>query len=203
MASPSRLSSGDDAASTASLQSASRPSFSRDVLVSQEAGDDHPIVERSMRATVTVVGSKPIESVRIELSTESDLFFLLEAEYNPESYAALQKEQDLTIDFDQFPVALSDIFTSASSREGEFRLRLTGDDEPVLTVIENLKFKTLTVFRLRFARPPDEKVKESIQERYEEVCAQLATVRHDLLNFYGILKIRNPSVLKQVKTSRK
>jgi hypothetical protein len=177
--------------------------FSGDVLLDYiSSGDQVPSIV-SVRVTISVVGSDPIESVRIELSNESDLFFLFEATYDSESYNDLRGAQDLTVDFADFPPALTDIFTAAAVRDGEFKLQFTDDGEPMLTVQQGLKFKTVNVFSLHFNRPSDETVKNRIQMRYHEVRAQLAGVRENLNNVYAMLKIKNPSVLKQVTTPRK
>jgi hypothetical protein len=152
---------------------------------------------------VHVAGTDPVETVWIELLSESDVFCLFEAEYNEQAYEELRAARDLTIEFARFPGALSDIFSAATPREGEFRLRFAGGAEPLLTAQQGLKFKTGTVFLLRFTRPSDDAVKDRIEARDDHVRAQLASVRENLTGVYAMLKIKTPSVLKRLKTPRK
>jgi hypothetical protein len=193
----------DDARSRTSHTLNSPYWFSGSVVLDYVPSGDEERSFRPVRVTVTVLGSDPIESVGIELSSESDLFFLFEATYDSTSYDQLRDAQDLTIEFPRFPNALTDIFTAAATRDGEFKLLFTDGEAPQLTVQQGLKFKNVTVFKLQFDRPSDEAVRNRIQGRYNEVRSELEHVKQDLTSVYAMLKIKNPSVLKQVKTPRK
>jgi hypothetical protein len=188
----------DDDASTLTLAPGSRPAFSVRVVVSDSSSAVLPIV-----ATVLVSGSDPLETVRIELSSETDLFFLFDCELTEQAYEDLRSAHELSIEFEKFPKAFSDILSAADSLDGEFKLQWTAGTEPVLTVQQNLRFKTVTIFQLQFSQTSNEALRDRIQARYNEVRTELAAVRGDLLSVYSMLKIKNPSVLKQVSSPRK
>jgi hypothetical protein len=193
----------DDFSSTLSLTSSIRRLFTGEVLLERIGTPDNPPAAFPARATVFVTGSNPIETVRIDLSNDSDLFFVFESEYDERTFGDLRANQDLSLEFSEFPGALEGIFASAGSRDGEFTLQFTDGDEPQLAVLQHLKFKTVTVFSLGFRQPSDEAIKDRFQNRYNEVRSELASVRADLTSVYAMLKIKNPSVLKQVKSPRK
>jgi hypothetical protein len=192
----------EDDGSTLSLASATRTVFNAEIQIEFVSAQDQPPQVLPIRATVLVEGSSPIETVKIELASDSDLFFLFEAQYDEANYAELKQSQDLTLTLNEFPAALVDIFGAAASRDSEFKLQLVDGSEPVLIVAQELKFKTVIVFSLNLVKPSDETVKEKIQTRFNDVKAELATVQADLASVYAMLKIKNPNVLKQVKTRK-
>jgi hypothetical protein len=198
--SPSRI---DDGVSAFSHAFGLRRVFTGEVLLERVASAPEPPAIFAARATVFVSGSDPIGAVRIDLCNDSDLFFVYECEYDERTFGDLRAAQDLSLEFAEFPGALEAIFASAASRDGEFTLQFTDGDEPQVAVLQHLKFKTVPVFALAFRQPSDDAIKDRIQNRYNEVRSEMAAVRADLASVYAMLKVKNPSVLKQVKSPRK
>jgi hypothetical protein len=170
--------------------------FTGEVLIERIGSSDEGPAILSVRTTLVVTGSNPIETVHIDLSNDADLFFAFESVYDERIFGDLRANQDLALEFFEFPGALEGSFASAAS------LQLTDGEEPQLTVLQCLKFKTVTVFSLGFRQPSDEAIKDRIQNRYNEVRGALTSVRADLASVYAMLKVKNPSALKQVKPPR-
>jgi hypothetical protein len=61
----------------------------------------------------------------------------------------------------------------------------------------------IDVFSLTFTAASDEDVRDQIQAKYNALREELAAVRGDLSDIYAMLKIKNPSVLRQVRPARK
>jgi hypothetical protein len=141
-------------------------------------------------------------SLRITLTDDADLFFLYEGEYDADSYVTLKESQGLSLDFEEFCVALAEIIKETSPKSG-YRLRLELGDDPELAVLQQLKIKTVTVVALKIEPASDETVRKWIHSRYQAVKEELGSVLEERQTLFAMLKIKDPSILKQSKTTRK
>jgi hypothetical protein len=143
--------------------------------------------------------------VYIQLSKDADVFFLYDATYSEATFQELKAAQNLTIEFPEFPALLADCLGQVADKGvGGFVLELAvGQDEAVLHIQQKLKFKVIDVFSLTFTAASDDAVRDQIQAKYDALREELAIVRGDLTDIYAMLKIKNPSVLKQVRPTRK
>jgi hypothetical protein len=192
----------DEASSTFSLAAGMKQAFNDNVIADAIELADRPAQGGQLRVTVFLQGT-PVEKVRIELSSDADLFFFFESEYSEANYGELRDAQELTIDFAQFAPTLVEILNSSKKPEAGFTFAFREDPSPSLSIQQALKFKTVKVFNLAFTGGSDEAVKERIQTRYNEARAEVAAIRADLDGIYSMLKIKNPSILKQARTTRK
>jgi hypothetical protein len=192
----------DDRSSTLSLAPGLKQAFSDDVPVELAGCAGEPGQTSAIRISVFSEGA-PVSRVRLELTSEADLFFFFEAEYSDADYAALRAAQDLSIDFAQFAPTLAEILAAARQADSGFALTFAAGPRPSLLIRQALKFKTVAVFELAFARGADALVRERIQARYDGARAEVASVRADLGTICAMLKIKNPSVLKQAGPTRK
>jgi hypothetical protein len=154
---------------------------------------------------VRVVNRAETGDVHLELSTDADLFFLYEATFSETAFSELKASQNLTIDFAEFPALLVDCLDQTTDKDAQgFALELAiGENEAVLKIQQKLKFKVIDVFSLTFTAASDEDVRDQIQAKYNALREELAAVREDLSDIYAMLKIKNPSVLRQVRPARK
>jgi hypothetical protein len=154
---------------------------------------------------VRVVNKAETGDVSVELSKDADLFFLYEATYSESTFQELKKAQDLTIEFADFPPLLADCLGQVVDKGvGGFVLDLAmGQGEAVLHIQQKLKFKVIDVFSLTFTAASDDTVRDQIQAKYDALRDELMVVKGDLSDIYAMLKIKNPSVLRQVRTTRK
>jgi hypothetical protein len=146
-----------------------------------------------------------LRQLRIELTSENDVFFLYESTFTAQDYADLQSKQKLKIDFDRFPQVLVNIIAKNVDSKGEFTLAFLQDarNHGVLIFQQNLQFKSVEIFSLEFVPAQDEFVRDQIQFRYNLARSELKAARAELSDLYSMLKIKNPSVLKQMRTNRK
>jgi hypothetical protein len=146
-----------------------------------------------------------LQQVRLEITSDSDLFFLYESTFTTQDYAELQARQKLKIDFGEFPHVLRDILAQNSGGKGEFSVVFVQDarSHGILSFQQNLKLKSVEIFALEFVPASDELVRDQIQYRYNLARSKLKIAKADLDDLYAMLKIKNPSVLKQVRSSRK
>lgn len=151
-------------------------------------------------------GDEGVEMVRVELSSDSDLFMYYESKFTEAEFEALQEQQDLKISFDKFPDTLTEILSTIGNKSSEFSIEFTTKDDETagtLKFVQQLKFKNVEIFSLEFTEPKDDFVRNQIQYRFNALQADLKAARSDLSDLCAMLKIKNPSVLKQMKPSRK
>lgn len=83
-------------------------------LQESDAGPQDMGTLEAIRAKVLVLGDDDVPvNVRIELSSENDLFFHFTHEVDAEGFRAIQNEQKLMIDFHQYPAILARSFNNA------------------------------------------------------------------------------------------
>jgi hypothetical protein len=139
------------------------------------------------------------DQVRAELSNELNLFFLYETAYTADDVAGLARSQKLTISLADFPGLLVEIFSGAKDPQNPFELLFVAGTEPLLHVQQRFRFKVVDVFALRFAPASDEDVRARIQERFDGLRAEVAQAKEDLASVSAMLKIKNPSSLRQLR----
>lgn len=146
-----------------------------------------------------------IESTRIELSTDSNLFFFYISEYTSETFNQLKVAQNLDpdLDFESFPEMIRDILIN-SEENGDYETTFVFEDEEkgTLKLTQKLKFKKVEIFSLEFIKASDEEITNQVQFRYNQARAELKAAKTELSDLYAMLKIKNPSVLKQMKPKK-
>ena len=139
----------------------------------------------------------------IELTSESNIFFLFELTFNNEDFNQFKKEQKMETEFAEFPQVLIEILTEVAKQTDVFNINFTlKKDHGSLNIQQILKFKTVDIFSLGFIPAPDDYVRDQIQYRYNTVRMEAITARAELNNLYSMLKIKNPGALKQIKNHR-
>jgi hypothetical protein len=164
--------------------------------------DDVPIEVTSEESSEPVVSQIRVkllstDEVRLELSNEADLFFLYEAAYTEDEFAELAEAQGLMASFAEFPDVLAEIFSGAKDPKNPLGLCFVAGAEPLLRIRQHFRFKVLDVFAIKFVSASDEEVHQRIQERFTALKAEVAEAKEDLVNVYSMLKIKNPTTLKQ------
>jgi hypothetical protein len=140
--------------------------------------------------------------LRITLTDDADLFFLYEGEYDADSYVTLKESENLSIEFNDFPAALAEIMRDTSQESG-YQLQLNLDSDPELLVLQRLKIKTVPLVALKLAPASDDAVHNWVHSKYQVVKEELDSVIEERRTLFALLKIKDPSVLKQSKTARK
>ena len=162
--------------------------------------------EQIVRFKIITIGEEDeLNEVRVEISCDADLFMFFEAQYPRAEFDNLKKSQNLTIEFEEFAGMLIESLTQnvKNPEEYEVQFRETSETEGILEFKQKLKFKSVDIFSLKFTASSNEFVKEQIQYRFNSVRTDLKMARTELSDVYSMLKIKNPSVLKQVRTVRK
>uniref|UniRef100_A0A7S1KQ64 Spindle assembly abnormal protein 6 N-terminal domain-containing protein n=1 Tax=Percolomonas cosmopolitus TaxID=63605 RepID=A0A7S1KQ64_9EUKA len=142
-----------------------------------------------------------IANIRIELSSESDLFLHYTFNLNPEDYDDLRREQKLMIEFDMFPRVLSKML-QACVKEPESFLTIFHMDNTgtgVLNFVQNMEYKFVDLLSLRFQMSPEHITRQHISFRYNSLRSRLAIMHSKLQDVNNLVKLKQPSLLLQLQ----
>eukprot|EP00605_Chrysophyceae_sp_TOSAG23-4_P002677 GSChrysophyteH1.ASY1.ANO1.2953.1 assembled CDS len=119
-------------------------------------------------------------SIRIELSSEADLFFAFLHVIDEDIYHDVQSEQKLVVEFADYPNVLIRML-NACIREPHVHLAIftmvgTGM-EGTLEFIQNMEYKFIELMTCSFTRSPEEQVQQHITYRYNAIKQKLAVMQ--------------------------
>lgn len=139
-------------------------------------------------------------SVRVELSSETDLFFHYVHTIDEDAFALVQSEQKLMVNFSEYQNVLIQMFNSCirEPQSHSMILSTTGECDARLDFIQNMAYKFVELMSLSFQRSPEETVQRQITYRYTVIKQRLSAVQSRLLEITSLVKTKNPSLLLQL-----
>lgn len=161
-----------------------------------------------VRFKIIVIKNKDDElsQVNIEIMCDSDLFLFFESKFTEDVFEKVKQDQALTIKFEEFAGMVIESLTQNVVKPEELEMTFTeseSGDKGLLEFKQKLKFKSVQIFALEFTPVSNEYLKEQIQYRFNFAKAALKSAKTDLNDLYSMLKIKNPNVLKQMRTTHK
>ena len=168
-------------------------------LASSEDGVQGGGVLESIKVKMTVKGPEEAPtSMRLEMTSEADLFFSYMHEINDEAYRVLQDDQKLMVTFGDYPSVLIRMLNSII-REPHIHLgvfTMTADASNAhLDFIQNMEYKFVELMTCSFQRCPEEMVQRQITYRYNSMRQRLALTQARLFEMNHLVKTKNPSLL--------
>jgi len=143
-------------------------------------------------------------SIRIELSSEADLFFHYMHVIDQAGYAGVQTSQKLMIEFSDYHNVLTRML-NACIREPHIHLAIftmtVGTAEGRLDFIQNMEYKFVELMSCAFERSPEEVTQQHISFRYNSIKQKLAQTQAKLFEIQTLVKTKNPSLLLQLQKS--
>ena len=143
-----------------------------------------------------------LEGVRIRFFSQEDIRFLYERIFHEDEFNQFKTDQELDIDFGDFPNVLEEVLSNVSreSEEGSYKaiLRTEGDDV-VLCLQQDLELCTTDIFtfKLPFCKP--ERIEQVSQQRYDELIKQYNEVATQYKDMIKRIKRQDPKVLAGFK----
>mmetsp|Transcript_14877 Transcript_14877/g.41822 ORF Transcript_14877/g.41822 Transcript_14877/m.41822 type:complete len:243 (-) Transcript_14877:245-973(-) len=156
----------------------------------------------AIRVKVLLLGdqSNP-DALRVELSSESNLFFHYIHQMSPKTFKELQEGQKLMVEFADYPSVLlrmlNHCIKEPHSYLAVFVMQRTGDAR--LDFIQNMEYKFVELLSCRFIASPEEVVRQHITFRYNSVKSRLALMQARLADVNALVKVKNPSLLLQLQ----
>jgi hypothetical protein len=142
-------------------------------------------------------------SVKVELSSEADLFFHYMHCIEETGYKKIQEHQKLMVEFSDYPSILMRML-NASIREphiynGVFTMYTENDAR--LDFIQNMEYKFVELMSCSFSRSSDEVVQNQITYRYNSMKQRMTVMQTRLMDINTLVKTKNPSLLLQLQKS--
>lgn len=157
----------------------------------------------AMKVKILVLGhDEAPQVVRVELSSESDLFFHYTHIVDEQEFRNIQDTQKLVIDFIDYPGILIRMLNSCIKEPHVNLAILTvfGDtDDARLDFIQNMQYKFVELMFCECRRSPDAVVQHHITYRYNAMKQKLAVVQSRLQDITSLVKLKNPSLLLQLQ----
>ncbi len=139
-------------------------------------------------------------AIRLEMSSEADLFFHYIHASDVERFAAVQKEQKLMVEFSDYPSVLIKMLNLCIVEPHIHLGILTLSDQVArLDFIQNMEYKFIELLHCMCVRSPDIIVQASITNRYNAMKQKMMTMQNRLQEIHSLIKIKNPSLLLQLQ----
>ncbi|KAL3137648.1 hypothetical protein ABBQ38_004924 [Trebouxia sp. C0009 RCD-2024] len=158
----------------------------------------------AIRVRVLVCGTQPdLEAVRIELTSESDLFFHYTHTIGPAAFQQLMQEaQKLMIDFNSYPAVFLRMVNSCiqTPQTHIAVLLMESSGAARLDFIQNMEYKFVELLSCQLQVSNEEYIKQQVTYRYNAVKSRLALMQARLADINALVKLKNPSLLLQLQS---
>lgn len=140
-------------------------------------------------------------AVKVELSSEGDLFFHYSHVVDERQFNAMRDEQKLMVDFASYPSVLASSLTNAIKEPHTFLavFIMNRDGQARLDFIQNVSFKFIELLSVMFGRSSDDTIRQQIAFRYNTQKSKVAVLQARLQDIVNLVKVKNPSLLLQLQ----
>ncbi|OMJ67025.1 hypothetical protein SteCoe_35926 [Stentor coeruleus] len=144
--------------------------------------------------------NKNLLEVRLELTTEADMFFNYSHFLNADNFRATQQDHKLLVNLTDYPEMLERLLTSCANKPQEFisifTMRRNGWAR--LDFVQNLKCKFLELLTCDFIISKQDEIRENVMYRYEHAKWEFAMETKRVKDVTAFVKHNCPSVLQKV-----
>jgi len=158
----------------------------------------------AVRVKVLVQGEEDAPAaVRVELSSDTDLFFHFSHTVDDRSFQEIQEKQQLMVDFPDYPNVISrmlnDCIKEPHSHLAVFTLQSTPTKSGRLEFIQNMEYKFVELLSCSFDASSEAVIQQHISFRYNAMKSRLALMQSRLQEVNNLIKVKNPSLLLQLQ----
>jgi hypothetical protein len=142
-------------------------------------------------------------SIRLEMSSEVDLFFHYLHYVDERSFSKIQEAQKLMVDLSDYPAILVRML-NACIKEPHVNLgifTMLNDTDARLDFIQNMEYKFVELMYCVCVRSPEEVIQQHITFRYNSMKQKLSVMQSRLSEIHNLVKVKNPSLLLQLQKS--
>jgi hypothetical protein len=141
------------------------------------------------------------QHVKLELTSENDLFFHYLHTVDESSFRNMQETQKLMIEFVEYPSILIRMLNSCIKEPHSFLavFIMRRDGQARLDFIQNIEYKFIELLSCDFVASTEELVRQQITYRYNAVKSKLALLQARLQDVNALVKVKNPSLLLQIQ----
>jgi hypothetical protein len=156
----------------------------------------------AIRVKILTLGEdNQLYDVRVELTSESDLFFHYTHSCDRNVFTQMKKSQDLMVDYNNYPKILAKMLMSCiKDPEAFLCIFVIGrDGNAQMTFVQNMEYKFVELLTLEFTESPEHIIRQSISFRYNSLKSRLAVLTARLQDISALIKLKNPSLLLQLQ----
>jgi hypothetical protein len=156
----------------------------------------------AIKVRILAVGPEGAYSgLRVELTSENNLFFLYEHELDANKFAALQEQQRLMVEFTEYPAVIVRNLNLCIKEPHAYLavFVMTADGKGRLDFVQNMEYKFVELLSLNFAAAAENVVRDQIAFRYNAIKGKLHAMQGRLADINALVKIKSPSLLLQMK----
>ena len=168
--------------------------------------DDRPEVGNLEGITVRILvkeDSTGMQGVRVELSSENDLFFHYMHFTSPETFRKIHDTQRLMVDFPEYPQMIKKMvqncYQMPHSHLAVFVMQRDGT--ATLNFIQNMEYKFLELFSASFIHSPEQLVRQQICYRYNSLQTKLRLMQSRMDELTTAVKVKNPALMQSITKS--
>lgn len=146
-------------------------------------------------------GQNQLQNVKIELTSENDLFFHYTHQVDADSYRHMQERQKLMVDFGEYAHVLIKMVNNCIKEPHSFLavFIMNRDGSAKLDFIQNMEYKFIELLSAEFMASNEETVRQSITYRYNTSKSKLSMMEARLRDVNNLVKVKNPSLLLQLQ----
>ncbi|GLC43568.1 hypothetical protein PLESTM_001487400 [Pleodorina starrii] len=142
-----------------------------------------------------------VKSIRVELCSESNLFFLYIHDVNETSFKELQAVQRLMVDFPDYPTVLMRMLNQCVREPHAYLavLIMYPTGEARLDFIQNMEYKFVELLSCKFVAAGEDLVRMQVSYRYNVVKARMQLMEARLADVSAMVRVRDPGLLLQLQ----
>lgn len=167
-----------------------------------DAGPQEVGTLEAIKCKILVLGDETNPShIRIELTSENDLFFHYTHSVDEQGFRQMQESQKLMIDFADYCSVVIKMLNNCIKEPHSFLavFVMQRDGHARLDFIQNMEYKFVELLSCDFVASPEEVVRQQISFRYNSVKTKLSLMQARLQDINALVKVKNPSLLLQLQ----
>ena len=135
--------------------------------------------------------------VKIELTSENDLFFNYICQIDDETFRQMQVNQKLMIEFLEYTKVLINMASQCIKEPNTYLacFIMTPAGSAKLDFVQNVQYKFIELLSVDFVAAEEEMVRSSITFRYNSLKSKIALMEARLKDVNNLVKLKNPSLL--------
>ena len=135
--------------------------------------------------------------MKIELTSENDLFFNYICQIDDETFRQMQVNQKLMIEFLEYTKVLINMASQCIKEPNTYLacFIMTPAGSAKLDFVQNVQYKFIELLSVDFVAAEEEMVRSSITFRYNSLKSKIALMEARLKDVNNLVKLKNPSLL--------
>lgn len=146
-----------------------------------------------------------VDEIKICLYDSDNLFFLYEGNMTKDEFEKFKNEQELEIDFNDFPNVLQEVLSNIPEDivEGSYVavLKPATDDQVQFIVKQDLDVCTTEIFNIKLQQPDFERLRKVSQQRYNEISKRDTAIRIQYKDLIKRIRRQDPKILQDFKVN--